>query len=190
MASQESANCATPERTAPVSGTQGEQQGPPYERALIRAFDKLTSEIFIFLLAYLILVIGLSVFGPALSAQLRSLFYILPVLGIVAYVWLQSRKFAKDARAHGIRLVSLIAKSGAVVGGVRGRGVGAADNVEVTSVFASGDGTSVVGHQVPEENPQSSSAEEEYLLQMFRKLDERKRRKLLNEVSRLLDTHS
>src|SRR5438876_1425239 len=74
----------------------------PYEVPLTRAFDKLTSQIFIFLLAYVILLIGLAVFGSGLIVTLRSLLYILPVLGVIAYLWQQRKTIRRDGEDRGI----------------------------------------------------------------------------------------
>jgi hypothetical protein len=73
------------------SNTGEKQSSPPYEAALNKAFDKLTSEILIFLLAYTILLIGLAVFGSGIATQFRNLLYIIPVLGVVAYVTLLAK---------------------------------------------------------------------------------------------------
>src|SRR5215470_16459936 len=76
----------------------------PFEAPLTKAFDKLTSEIFIFLLAYVILLIGLAIFGSELANTLRNLLYLIPVLGVMAYVWLQQRKIVNVAKEQGINV--------------------------------------------------------------------------------------
>src|SRR5436305_7829631 len=85
-----------------VAQPDGVSRNAPYEVPLTKAFDKLTSQIFLFLLAYVILLIGLAVFGSNLAVTLRSLFYILPILGIAAYLWQQQRAIVKDGKDRGI----------------------------------------------------------------------------------------
>jgi hypothetical protein len=84
----------------------------PYEGALNIAFNRLTSEILIFLLAYTILLIGVVVFGAGLPTELRTLLYIIPILGVVAYVWLQKRTIVKKAAAGNVDVVSGLALKG------------------------------------------------------------------------------
>ena len=69
----------------------------PYERVLAKAFDKLTSEILIFLLAYTILLIGLLYFGINIPDTWRNFFYLIPVIGVLAYIWLQQGGIHKYA---------------------------------------------------------------------------------------------
>lgn len=70
----------------------------PFEAALSKGIEKLTSEIFIFLLCYTILLIGMAVLGTNLPKELRTLLYILPVLGIGSYLLLQGQKLKKKTR--------------------------------------------------------------------------------------------
>src|SRR5437868_7186506 len=90
----------------------------PYEVPLTKAFDKLTSQIFLFLLAYVILLIGLAVFGSSLAVTLRSLLYILPILGVGAYLWQHQRAIVKDGKDRGIDV-----KAGKITGQARVGGV-------------------------------------------------------------------
>jgi len=85
----------------PTPATTGSQTAP-YEVPLTKAFDKLTSEIFLFLLAYVILLIGLAVFGSSLIVPLRTLLYIVPILGVAAYLWQQQGTIVKDGKNQGI----------------------------------------------------------------------------------------
>ncbi|MEH2238317.1 hypothetical protein [Nostoc sp.] len=70
----------------------------PFETVLSKGIEKLTSEIFIFLLCYTILLIGMAVLGTKLPTQLRTLLYILPVLGISSYLLLQGQKLKNKTR--------------------------------------------------------------------------------------------
>lgn len=87
----------------------------PYEALLTKAFDKLTSEVFIFLLAYVMLLLGLAMFGSLLAGTIRNVLYILPVLGVLSYVWLQQRVMVKKAAEKGIKLKAGILKDSAQV---------------------------------------------------------------------------
>jgi hypothetical protein len=153
---------------------------PPYEDALLRAFDKLTSQIFLFLLAYLILLIGLLVLAPTLSIELRNLLYILPILGVAAYVLLQWRRIKKQARNHGVQVKSFWATRGAYIGGLRGRGASFDGNVNVRSTIARG--AQVVGVDQGREG-----VEGEYLLRLYDQLEPTAQRKLVEEAVRLLE---
>lgn len=82
---------------APTPATTGSQTAP-YEVPLTKAFDKLTSEVLLFLLAYVILLIGLAVFGSSLIVPLRTLLYIIPILGVAAYLWQQHTTIVKDGK--------------------------------------------------------------------------------------------
>ncbi len=79
-------------------------KAPPYEGVLLKAFDRLTSEIFIFLLAYVILIIGLSFFNVAMTNTLITLLYLIPILGVVSYAWLRQRALVNDAKEHGVNV--------------------------------------------------------------------------------------
>jgi hypothetical protein len=116
----------------------------PYEAALGKAFDRLTSQIFIFLLAYTILLAGLAFLGSGISESIRTLLYIIPVLGVLAYGWEQKRKIAKEAADHGVRLGVLFASDRAYVGGVRGSAGGEPQNVSLGAGVVRGD-AQVVG---------------------------------------------
>ena len=59
---------------------QGSSSNAPYERVLSKAFEKLTSEVLIFLLAYTVLLVVLVLIGHDLSAWFLTLFYVIPIL--------------------------------------------------------------------------------------------------------------
>jgi hypothetical protein len=160
----------------------------PYETVLIKAFDKLTSQVFIFLLAYLILVIGIGVLAPQLTTEVRTLLYVLPVLGIGAYLWQQQRSLASKAKHHGIDV-----KAGIVTGEARVTGVRAdtgnanlPEDVKVAAGVASGKGR-VEGVVIGDEEPDKLASDSKYLLETFQQLDSQKRRKLIASAQRLLD---
>ena len=70
----------------------------PFEDVLGKGIEKLTSEIFIFLLCYTILLIGLAVFGAQLAIEFRTLLYLVPVLGVAPYFWLRRQQLTTEAQ--------------------------------------------------------------------------------------------
>lgn len=182
-------NQIEPGISSSVQNSSKSQSIAPFEGALIKAFDKLTSQIFIFLLAYVILLIGLAGFGSEMAATLRNLLYIIPVLGVVAYVWLQQRQIIKQASDKGVHVRAGIVKDSAYVAGRRGPisdspdtvtvGVGLASRGTVIGVDnSSADDTGV-------DTPQSSDAK--YLMDIFQKLNESNRRKLIGSAQGMLN---
>jgi hypothetical protein len=149
------------------------QANAPYEGALNIALNKLTSEVLLFLLAYTILLIGMAVFGSGLPSELRTLLYVIPILGVVAYVWLQKRTIEKRAEDGNVRVGSAVARKGAEVIGVRGPGQEQGDTT-VESLFASD--SRVIGRDYGRADDQSASAADsadvQYLVEIFQKLEE------------------
>lgn len=168
----------------PASASSG-----PYEAPLTKAFDKLTSQIFIFLLAYVILLIGLTVFGSQLADTLRNLFYIIPVLGVIAYVWLQQRGIVKDAKEKGIDVKAGMVSDSARVFGVRGAKAGddLPENVRVGTVLARGNAEvgAVIYGDAESEVPQSGVLE--VLTDIFKQLDRSSQIELISSAQSLLD---
>ena len=152
----------------------------PYEGALNIALNKLTSEVLLFLLAYTILLIGMAVFGSGLPTELRTLLYVIPILGVVAYVWLQKRTVEKRATAGNVRVESAIARKGAEVIGERGSGQ-ERGNTTVGSLFASD--SRIIGREYGGAESQSVSATDaadvRYLVEIFQKLKEASRNELM-----------
>lgn len=152
----------------------------PYEVPLTKAFDKLTSQIFLFLLAYLILLIGLAVFGSSLVVTLRSLLYILPILGVVAYLWQQQRTIVKDGKDRGIDV-----KAGKVTGNAR---VGAIFNAPKDV-----DTSSNIGVYVKSASERAQIGgiefgdETSYITQIFQQLSQQNQRKLIDSAHGMLN---
>jgi len=157
----------------------------PYEVPLTKAFDKLTSQIFIFLLAYVILLIGLAVFGSSLVVTLRTLLYILPVLGVVAYLWQQQRAIVKDGRDRGIDVKAGKITGQAWVGGIvnapRDRDV--SNDVRVR-VRQAQDNARISGVEYGDGN--ESNDETSYITQIFQQLSQQNQRKLIDNAHRML----
>jgi len=158
----------------------------PYEHALLKAFDKLTSEIFIFLLAYLILVVGVAWLVPTMSSSLQVLLHVLPVLGIAGYLWLHSGSLVKTAESHGVEVRSGLALGSARVAGALGLG-GRPDRVKVKSGIAAGNAQVIGSDSSGITTPEDKSDDEQYLLHTFRQLDPAERRQVLTRMLRILD---
>jgi hypothetical protein len=114
-----------------IAGASDSRLTAPYEAVLMRALDKLTSQIFIFLLAYTMLLIGLAAYGAEMAAWLRNLLYIIPVLGVSTYVLLRQRTLARKAAAHGVQVRAGIVRDSGYVAGIRGIAREFLDNVRV-----------------------------------------------------------
>jgi hypothetical protein len=161
----------------------------PYEAALNAAFKQLTDQILIFLLAYMILLIGISVFGQDIAAQLRTLLYIIPILGVAAYVWVRRSSLSKRTRDRSVQVRSGIATGpGTYVGGERGAVQEDAGRTTTRSGIATG-GATVLGRDAPasidKQTPQA--IETQYLLQIFEGLDEANQRRLIDTAHGLLE---
>jgi hypothetical protein len=164
----------------------------PYEGALIKAFDRLTSEIFIFLLAYFILIVGLSFLNVRMTDTLRNLLYIIPILGVVAYLWVRQHELVRDAKEHGVDVkegvrVDVGTVSGeADIAGVIGGGEGPAGNVDV-AVRRASDRARVRGIEYAQADAHSPSVDEGYLVNLFQQLDVTSRRRLIAQAQKLLE---
>jgi hypothetical protein len=158
----------------------------PYEHVIVRAFDKLTSEIFVFLLAYVALVVGFAWLAPTGSESFAVLLHVLPVAGIAAYVWLQSAGLARQATANGVDVWSGVATGSARVTGISGAVARTLGRVKVRSTLASGNarvtGVSIGGDAV--------DTDENFLLDRFRKLDDAGRQAVIREAMKRLEQRS
>src|SRR5215471_467913 len=173
------AKTATPGSSTRAAARSGTNVDLPYEVALNKALDKLTSEILIFLLAYMILVIALVTLRGSIPEGLRVLLYVIPILGILGYAWLRKRTVIREPRAGGVSVNALFVKD-AYVGGVRGGRSGESGPVDVSVGIATGRGA-VVG--VDETN---ASDDLKYLQGIFHQLTESHRRQLITSASQLL----
>jgi hypothetical protein len=162
----------------------------PYEDALIKAFDRLTSEIFIFLLAYFILIVGLSFLNVRLTDTLRNLLYIIPILGVVAYLWVRQHELVRDAKKHGVdvkegvRVDAGNVSDDAVITGVSGAGEGPIGNVDV-AVRRASNRAIITGIDYAQADAHSPSEEERYLVKLFRQLDVTSRDRLIAQAQKL-----
>jgi hypothetical protein len=170
------------------AGGAGENRrvSPPYEAVVNTAVKKLTDEILLFLLAYTILLIGVALFGSNLTATMRTLLYLIPLLGVAAHVWMRRPGAGRAAGRH-VRVRSAIAAGRSYVGGERGTGQGSG-GTDVGSLFAGG-GSTVVGRDAggrdADEAP--ATARTEYLLDLFRQLDTPGQMKLVESAQTLLE---
>jgi hypothetical protein len=174
--------------TAPVPEKHNSPKLPPtapYEAPLTKAFDKLTSEIFIFLLAYGILIIGLAVFGEKLASTLKTLLYIIPILGVVAYLWQSQKTIRNKVGEAGINIRAGIVSDSADVAGVRGAKAGnpLPEHVDVGVGAASGKAR-VSGLIYGKDEGSDNS--EKYLLDLFKDLNKVNRGELISSAQKLL----
>lgn len=156
----------------------------PFEGALNTAFNKLTSQILIFLLAYVILLIGVAVFGAGIESRLLSLFYILPILGVTAYVWLQRRQYVSQPVERNVKLIGGITRGGSTVVGESGRFSDAPGSTTVRSLFASGEST-VAGRMMPDAMRDKTSISSDFMA-VYQQLTLENRIKLLGTAQSLL----
>jgi len=159
------------------------QANAPFEEALKIALNRLTSEVFIFLLAYTILLIGIAIFGSGLTTQLRTLFYIIPILGITAYMWLRRPAIVKKA-AGNVRVRVLLAQEGAKVIGVRGGPGQEQGHTDVRAGFVSrsevfGRDYSGVGSQ---NRSDADAASVRYLAEIFQNLEKAGQNELMTNA--------
>jgi hypothetical protein len=158
--------------------------GAPYEVSLTKAFDKLTSQILIFLLAYVILVIGLSIFGKNLTNSFKTLLYIIPVLGVAAYLWENQKAIRREADENGIDVSAWIVKGAEVVaveGAKRGDSIPEKVVVKPKLVF---DNAKVKGLVFGSDKP--ADASEKYLMEQYMKLDEENKGELIDYARKLI----
>lgn len=156
----------------------------PYQVALNKAFDKLTSEVLIFLLAYTILVVAVLFLREHIPHTFAILLYLIPLLGILAYGWLRKKTIVRDPAAAGIRVRALLVGGKGQVFGVKGPGSvqGEHGHVNVAAGVVRGDGQVVGIDQSPK-----LSGGAQHLLEIFDRLDEEGRAKLVASALRLLE---
>lgn len=168
--------------------TQHSMSQAPYSEALAKAFDKLTSQILIFLLAYVILLIGLAVLGAQLAPTIRNLLYVIPLLGVAAFVFERRQNIVKDGRQKGIDIKARRVSGSASVIGVRGATNDLPENVTLRVGRA---GDRAVVHGVEYGNVSEADASKpagtdaQYLLDTFQRLSRQNRRELIATAQRL-----
>ena len=155
----------------------------PYSSVLQLAFQKLTSQVLIFLLAYVILIIGVEFYGHQLGVTLRALFYLIPILGVSAYVFLERRKVAATDPSIS---VSAGWVSQSTVEGVRGDLPKVAGHVAVRSGVVTR-GATVRGVDASPAVQERAATDIAYLQTLFMQLDESKRRRLIRAAADLID---
>lgn len=68
----------------------------PYEASFSKGLEKLTDQILVFLLLYMILLIGLDLFAKGIVEKYRPLLYIIPIGGVISYAWRQKKNAVKN----------------------------------------------------------------------------------------------
>ena len=157
----------------------------PYEAVLIKALDRLTSQVFIFLLAYTVLLVLLAMIGGVLDSTLRSILALVPILGVAAYVWLRRTDIATQATEQGIDVRAGWTSGRASVAGVTGATERSAlpDHV-VVRTGAARDDARVVGVEFAARESELDSA---YLNELLTHLTVANQRRLIASAQRLLD---
>ena len=153
--------------TAGATGSAGQPgSGPsalPIE-FLSQALQRLTSEVLIYLLAYAVLVASLIIWGGPVNPALRNVLYILPPLGVAAYLY-QQRRRVKSNRLPRVAVSALFTgRKGSVIGI---DGTGWRGDVDVKAGIAKGEVAGVKVGQRTELPP----ADIAYLTALFNKLD-------------------
>lgn len=178
---------------APASGTPAQGSTPdssaPYAVVLAKAFDKLTSQVLIFLLAYVILLIGLAVFGSQLATTFRHLLYVIPLLGVAAFLFDQRHRIVKEGREKGVDVKARRVSGSASVIGVRGATGDLPDNVTLKVGHAS-DRAVVHGVEyagaTARDDGQPEGSDARFLVETFQQLNKTNRRELIVSAQRML----
>jgi hypothetical protein len=168
--------------TPPSEAEQVPPQSTPYETALNIAFNRLTSQILIFLLAYVILLIGIAVLGAGIETRLLTLLYIIPILGVVAYVWLQ-RRSVPNVPERNVDVSSLVAKDDSLVAGEIGDYGASSGDTKVSALFTSG--STVAGRMIESPRRKESDVSQD-LIDVYKKLAPENRSRLLTNAFDLL----
>jgi hypothetical protein len=176
---------AAPEE--PLSGTPAPAHDTaPYEAVLVKAFDRLSSQILIFLLAYTVLLVVLALSGSALVGILSTLLTLLPVLGVTAYLWLRRLEIVHQGAEQGIDVRAGLVSGRARVTGVSGASAGTSvpENLTVRAGLARHDAR-VTGVEYSQR--ESAATDVAYLTGLFARLTSANQRRLISHVQQLLD---
>ena len=135
---------ATPTGTG-ADDTGADSSTQPYADALNLAFKKLTSEVFIFLLAYVILLIGMGVFAQQAEKSTRYLLYAIPVVGIAGELLLRKGPIVRKAGEEAARQVRVKAgrttRGSKVIGASAPSGKDLPESIEVAAKRTDGGST-------------------------------------------------
>ncbi len=151
------------------------QNNIPFEQALTEGFKKLTNEVFLFLLCYMIIMVGLEVTAKGLIEKIRPLVYIIPLGGVAAYVWLEKSKIPQRAKMNlqvgemGDRVVFAGRRGGVTNSDINMKAKRLTGNVEF------------IGEQA------GYSDDINYLIKIYKELNLNERRQVINSISEMLD---
>lgn len=141
-------------------------QKAPYEDVLLEGIKKLDSQIFIFLLLYVIVLSGMAGFFSDIPLSLQLSLILIPFFGIVAFMLSRRNKVSKQM-ANNIRVrVGNISEKAQIIGR---QGNQIDTNIDVSVKDASGESL-VIGSSAPTMPQQSESELETLLLEEFGKL--------------------
>ena len=164
---------------------QGSPSDAPYERVLSKAFEKLTSEILIFLLAYTILLVVLVWIGHNLSIWLLALFYVIPILGLITYVWSKRRDITQREQEREVQVKVRRAEGEAYVGGERG----SFQNISGSTMVNAGnvsDKAQVVGRDIGSTFSDTSNIDANYLVSVFERLNRGNQTRIISQANDML----
>jgi hypothetical protein len=173
-----------------IEGKRALNTPAPYENVLNTAFSKLTSQILVFLLAYMVLLVVLVWIGPTLSIPFIGLFYIIPILAMISYIWVKRQGIvAKPQESRNVNVKVRKAEGEAFIGGERGI---FPDTVGSTTVSTGHvrDQAQVIGR----DRDNITNTNTRFLNSLFEKLDQRNQMKLISNAQEMLtkqeDSHS
>jgi hypothetical protein len=164
---------------------QGSPPNAPYERVLSKAFDKLTSEVLIFLLAYTILLVVLVWIGPNLGTWLLTLFYIIPILGLITYVWLKRRDIAQREQEREVQVKVRRARGEAYVVGEEGSFQNISGSTTVNAGNVS-DKARVKGRVIGSTPSDTSNSDANYLVSVFERLNRGNQTRIVSQAIDML----
>jgi len=148
-------------------------------RFLSVAVQRLRSEILIYLLAYAVLVVVVLLWGRELSLALQGLLYLLPLVGVAAYLVSQSRRVAQGRQPRVTVGTLFTGKQAVVVGTER---PDAAADVSVSAALTRG---TVKGVATPPAEAGDDSSQAAYLAELFAGLRPDQRHKVIEVAQRL-----
>lgn len=168
-----------------------EKSSVSLELVLLKAFDKLTSQVFIFLLAYTLLLVIVVVKGSQMPAEFRLVLTVIPLLGVVGFIWLRHMRLRTESSSAGISVQAGEISDSASVAGVRGAQSPdyVPENVNVSVKHGSGH-ANIVGVEYETVSRRQDDSQENQLIQLFRNLPSSERNALLDHAIQLNQVQS
>jgi len=140
---------------------------------------------FISLLAYMILLIGRAALGSEIPPELRTLLYLIPVLGVAAYVWMKRWRVTRSTQRD-VDVRAGVTTGGATVLGESGPLSDRPGRTEVRNGYA-GSGLTVAGRMVSDSSNEDPKISQDFI-DTYRKLSLENRIKLLGRARTCLES--